>query len=688
MAEENIVIKIKADVGITKEVIEAVTKAMENLGKTATIVSGNVKVTNKNLEDTNKILGQVGQTAAKTTGAIGGAGNAVKKSNQQWTNFALILQDLPYGFRGIQNNLPAVIGGLAGMTGPIYLATSAIIALFTAWDMGAFGATKSTNDWRKALKETNDEIRSTLDYTNGEVSNLQGLISVLTDVNSTESQRKQALKEVKEAITKVDEAEGEKITGTYSAIKAVELYTQAIQQQQMQEVIGKKIAEISLAQIEKRNTLSVETAKANRGIHPVDFFMGNKELDNLNSEIIANETLLRQLEDLRTTNAKALLTNPLSKYNAKGQTGAQGAAEAKKQADLKIKANEAETNAYLNSLDDRAKKEFQAGLDLQKGLEAMKAAGYSNSETYYASYRANMDKIAKEYDDKEYKRNQDSINANIAFETKIYNDSMRAWDAIQKKKADAQAKYTKGTVDALELELKTQLKLHKNSITLMEEDISNKIKQLELLKVFAFGNVQSIEIIDKAINNQKAQLKGLGDRWDQTAQQIKTTIEGVMTDVITQFASNIGKALAGEKVDLFGGIGDMIAEGAIAIGKALIAYGVALEAFTLAKLNPALAIVAGAGLVIAGTFLKSKLSPKQAPTGATPFANGGIISGPTMGLMGEYPGAKTNPEVVAPLDKLKDILGGNGGGQFVLRGSDLVLALNRSETSLNLRRGA
>jgi hypothetical protein len=39
------------------------------------------------------------------------------------------------------------------------------------------------------------------------------------------------------------------------------------------------------------------------------------------------------------------------------------------------------------------------------------------------------------------------------------------------------------------------------------------------------------------------------------------------------------------------------------------------------------------------------------------------------------------------LDKLKDIMGG-GGGSFVLRGSDLVLALNRSETSLNLRRGA
>ena len=214
-----------------------------------------------------------------------------------------------------------------------------------------------------------------------------------------------------------------------------------------------------------------------------------------------------------------------------------------------------------------------------------------------------------------------------------------------------------------------------------------KIKQLELLKVFAFSNAESIEIINKAINNQKALLKGYGESWDSTSQQIKGIIEGVLTDVITQFATNIGQALAGEKVDIFGGIGEMIAEGAIAIGKALIAYGVALTAFKLAKLNPALAIVAGAGLVLAGSFLKSKLSSKDKTAGATPFASGGIVSGPTMGLIGEYPGAKSNPEVVAPLDKLKDMLGGNGGGQFILKGQDLVLAMNRSESSLKLRRG-
>jgi hypothetical protein len=72
------------------------------------------------------------------------------------------------------------------------------------------------------------------------------------------------------------------------------------------------------------------------------------------------------------------------------------------------------------------------------------------------------------------------------------------------------------------------------------------------------------------------------------------------------------------------------------------------------------------------------------------FAAGGIVSGPTMGLMGEYPGAKSNPEVIAPLNKLQGMLdqgnGGGGGpmtGEFVLRGQDLVVALQRAEKQRN-----
>ena len=71
------------------------------------------------------------------------------------------------------------------------------------------------------------------------------------------------------------------------------------------------------------------------------------------------------------------------------------------------------------------------------------------------------------------------------------------------------------------------------------------------------------------------------------------------------------------------------------------------------------------------------------------MANGGIVSSPTLGLMGEYPGARSNPEVIAPLDKLKGLIGNNGsnnvqvGGQFVLKGQDLIVSLERATNNRN-----
>ena len=57
------------------------------------------------------------------------------------------------------------------------------------------------------------------------------------------------------------------------------------------------------------------------------------------------------------------------------------------------------------------------------------------------------------------------------------------------------------------------------------------------------------------------------------------------------------------------------------------------------------------------------------------FASGGIAYGPTLGLFGEYAGASNNPEVVAPLDRLRSLLGEGGGGtgkvEFVIEGRQL-----------------
>lgn len=43
------------------------------------------------------------------------------------------------------------------------------------------------------------------------------------------------------------------------------------------------------------------------------------------------------------------------------------------------------------------------------------------------------------------------------------------------------------------------------------------------------------------------------------------------------------------------------------------------------------------------------------------FANGALVYGPTFGLVGEYPSAPRNPEVIAPLDKLQNLIQPAGG---------------------------
>ena len=78
------------------------------------------------------------------------------------------------------------------------------------------------------------------------------------------------------------------------------------------------------------------------------------------------------------------------------------------------------------------------------------------------------------------------------------------------------------------------------------------------------------------------------------------------------------------------------------------------------------------------------------------FADGGVVSQPTLAMVGE--GGQS--EAIMPLNKLGNMLsstfnagamsgggGGGGNGQFVLKGNDLILAINRSNASLNLRRG-
>lgn len=89
--------------------------------------------------------------------------------------------------------------------------------------------------------------------------------------------------------------------------------------------------------------------------------------------------------------------------------------------------------------------------------------------------------------------------------------------------------------------------------------------------------------------------------------------------------------------------------------------------------GPMLALASVASIIAALTNI---------PT-PTAFANGGVVSGPTYALVGEYAGASNNPEVIAPLSKLREYItpasSNHQGGEvaFKIEGRTLVGLLNK-----------
>tara|TARA_R110002012_G_scaffold92497_2_gene224593 strand:+ start:3237 stop:5285 length:2049 start_codon:yes stop_codon:yes gene_type:complete len=73
------------------------------------------------------------------------------------------------------------------------------------------------------------------------------------------------------------------------------------------------------------------------------------------------------------------------------------------------------------------------------------------------------------------------------------------------------------------------------------------------------------------------------------------------------------------------------------------------------------------------------------------FADGGLVSGATLGLVGEGPGTSmSNPEVIAPLDKLQSMIGQGQGSVEVfgrISGSDILISSDRARKNRNRTRG-
>lgn len=187
------------------------------------------------------------------------------------------------------------------------------------------------------------------------------------------------------------------------------------------------------------------------------------------------------------------------------------------------------------------------------------------------------------------------------------------------------------------------------------------------------GNLVGLENLGKKLNETKDKTRSL----QETFTEWGLSTDAIMQDISYSILDAFNQIAEGENV--FKALGDAI----LGLIKRLAAAAVA--ALVLSSiLNPLFGVekIGNVSTTTKGLF--------GAFSGfGTAFANGGIVSSPTLGLVGEYAGARSNPEVIAPLDKLKSMIGDRGAGnvnvtgEFKLQGQDLVLALQRAENLRN-----
>lgn len=169
--------------------------------------------------------------------------------------------------------------------------------------------------------------------------------------------------------------------------------------------------------------------------------------------------------------------------------------------------------------------------------------------------------------------------------------------------------------------------------------------------------------------------------FDKLMTDMSSAVEKLGEDMAITLGETLGNALSGQGNGIEGFVRSVVGqlgEFVKSVGKMLIAYGISVEKFRTAFASPQAAVVAGIAMVALGTAVANQM--KTGPN-VNAFADGGIVSGPTLGLMGEYPGARSNPEVIAPLDKLKSLIKPEQSSGYVaqthISGRDLAIVLER-----------
>lgn len=180
------------------------------------------------------------------------------------------------------------------------------------------------------------------------------------------------------------------------------------------------------------------------------------------------------------------------------------------------------------------------------------------------------------------------------------------------------------------------------------------------------------------IESQKRQY----ERMQDVVKAMNDALSNAVASAAVGVGEMLGDLITGEEVRPVQRLLEMLGKLLKDLGTALITYAGLIEAFKKAFANPYVAIAVGVAAVAAGTvFMNLAKKPIK-------LAKGGLAYAPTMAVVGDNPGATNDPEVIAPLSKLRDYMGGQklelvGDIEWELRGDTLRALLNRENLRLS-----
>ena len=611
---------VRAEIEKTKNGLKEISRDTAELTAKKQALTQQLSTTNQSLGGTRAALNGLATSFSAVSSVVGimADDNKALRNTLMGLNAALNFSAAIMQVKDLQEQF----GGLTKFLSNPWVIAAVAVAGATA---AIYAYNTSISQAERIQREVNDELDKATRSARSNAVTLRGYLAIVNDTTQSEEKRHGALLALKDAGIAVDDINMRTASGLKTLNERTETAIQLTTQKAIADLAAGKIAEIELRRIEQLNNLRRDGASV----------MGRFIAMTTATNAVQNETTEINNEAKQAT---ALYTEALN--NAQNTI-----------AGLTQKTDSA--NTAQKNFNTAVKDGKKNAADLEKEIAKMAAGLEKIGKTKSTGENQFIPLDPMQEAKTETQQILDDISASQdKFKAK---GPLTSKDIFGADEVAQDAQFIATTVDALPPHFEEMA--NRNSAAFQKQ-------RAEMLKT---------ELATKA----------WADKSKIALDQANAAFASLQMEAAASFGQFLGDLISGEQEagknfgkNMLGAIASFMDS----LGKALVATAIASEAFQkLILTNPMAAAGAGIALIAGAAIVRNSL--KEGPN-VTAFADGGIVSGPTLGLMGEYPGARTNPEVIAPLDKLQKLIKPtDSGAGFVasthVSGRDLAIVLER-----------